>query len=188
MSDAEGYPSQTQTEQLKEAPPTADGAETFTYPQQTIDSFETAKGSIYDYNEGGQTTRYKTATGEKMATQDLTVFAPLSLQQEQDLLVAYRTKNPTQETKVYVVERQPDDTATIVRSVDQVRNPGMLYLAISRDGKIAENVPATLFPKVGFNVFDTRHFKQDGTWMTERHLGNKVTKINYKEPALAIAA
>ncbi|MGC1176879.1 MAG: hypothetical protein WA843_02315, partial [Candidatus Saccharimonadales bacterium] len=124
---------------------------------------------------------FKTATGEQMESQDITVFANPTFEQEQDILTAYRTKNPVRKTKVYVVERQPDDSSKIIRKASEVQRPEGLYLAIFRDGVMAENMPASLFPQVGANVFDTRHYQQDGTWMTERHLGNKVTKINYKD-------
>jgi hypothetical protein len=184
MTVTEGYPSQTQIEQPKDSPPIADAAETFIGPQHTVASFETGQGSVYTYSETGQTTRYKTATGEKMTPRDITVFVSLDIQQEQDVLAAYRTSDQLQKTKVYVVERQPNDRPKIIRKTDEVQYPEGLYLATFKDGVMAENIPATLFPQVGFNVFDTRHFQQDGTWKTERHLGNKVTKINYKESGL----
>lgn len=168
MNSLEGSPSQKQTQ------------ETIPRPQDQVVSFQTAQGSVYTYSENGQTARFKTATGEQMQPQDITVFATLTPEQEQDILLAYRSKHPTQKTKVYVVERQPDDSPKIIRRVDQVVKPDALYLAIFRDGAMAENVPASLYPQIGANVFDTRHFQQGDVWMTERHLGNKVTDITYK--------
>lgn len=181
MSVIEGYPSQTQTEQPKNSLPIPDAVEKIARPQDIVASFETAQGSVYTYNETGQTTHYKTVTGEQMVPQDITVFAYLDIQQNQDFLAAYRTNDQLQKTKVYVVERQPDDRPKIIRKIDEVQYPEGLHLAIFKDGVMDENVPATLFPRVGANVFDTRHFQQDGTWKTERHLGNKVTKINYRD-------
>jgi hypothetical protein len=43
-------------------------------------------------------------------------------------------------------------------------------------------IPVTHTPRVGFSTFDTRKYKDEetGEWMRERHLGNKVVKINLK--------
>lgn len=168
MENLEGYPSSKQKESLPQ-------------PQETVESFETAQGSVYEYDKTGHSSRFKTSTGEQMDPQDITVFVDLSLDQQQDVLSAYRTRDLTQKTKVYVVERQEDDSAKIIRNKEELKNPSDLYLAIFKDGVMAENMPASLFPKIGSNVFDTRHFKDGRQWMTERHLGNKVTKINYKD-------
>jgi hypothetical protein len=148
--------------------------------QDVVKSFETAHGSVYSYGEDGRTSRFKTETGEQMETQDITVFAHLTLDQQQDVLEAYRAKNPLEKTKVYVVERQEDGLPKIVRATGDISHPTELFLAIYRNRQMAENVPVSLIPKVGANVFDTRHYLKDGVWMTERHLGNKVTKVNYR--------
>jgi hypothetical protein len=142
-------------------------------------AFKTAKGSIYTYDTDGRTSRFKTATGEQEAKQDITVFVNLTLQQEQDILEAYRRHDRLKKTKVYVVERQLDNTPRIVRTLDQVQNPDEVYLAIYEDGQMARSAPASLEPVVGAHVFDTRHFVENGRSYTERHLGNKVTEISY---------
>lgn len=143
-------------------------------------AFTTDHGSVYAYDEDGKTTRFKTATGEQHVRQDVTVFVDLDIEGEQDFLDAYRMKNLAHPTKVYILERLEDDSAVKVRDVDQVKDPGNLYLSIVQDGQIVKNVKASLDPFVGANVFDTRHYQEDGKWMTERHLGNKVTEIKYE--------
>lgn len=167
-------------EQLALTPPTQEHEGTAeTKPK--IAGFRTAQGSVYRYDHEGKTTRFKSATGKQQERQDLTVFSPLSIEEEQDYLSAYRhdTLLADKDSKVYVVERQPDDSALIVRDVSQVKNPDSLYLAIVKNGHIVKNNKASLQPAVGYNVFDTRHFVEGGVEKTERHLGNKVTEIVY---------
>jgi len=144
-----------------------------------VTAFKTAKGSVYQYDSEGKTTRFKATTGEQHERQDLTVFAELSPEEEQAHLLALHLEGSHSPSKVYVVERQPDDSALTVKDRSQVKFPDQLYLAIVRDGKIVSNTPASLIPHEGANVFDTRHFEGEGKAMTERHLGNKVTEISY---------
>lgn len=149
--------------------------------QPRIAGFKTAQGSVYEYDQEGKTSRFKTVAGEQHERQDITVFSPLTLEEEQDYLLAYRSDNSDRDTKVkvYVVERQPDDTAKIVRDVAEVQDPNNIYLAIVKNGQIIKNNRAVLQPTVGYNVFDTRQFQKNGQTMTERHLGNKVTEMIY---------
>jgi activator of 2-hydroxyglutaryl-CoA dehydratase len=59
-----------------------------------VEKFRTAQGSIYTYDETDRTTRFKTATGEQHETQDVTVFAGNSLDEQQDFLtVLYRDES-----------------------------------------------------------------------------------------------
>ena len=151
-------------------------------------SFKTGQGSIYTYDTEGKTTRFKTATGEKHERQDITVFVNLSLDEEQDYLNAYRGEgDPNQKAKVYVVERQEDDSPKILRDVSQVSNPDRVYLAIVKDNKMTQLKKASLRPVKGWNSFDTRQFKKDGETNTERHLGNKVVDIEYDTSELSKA-
>ncbi len=145
-----------------------------------VKSFKTAQGSTYSYDTEGKTTRLKAATGELMDRQDLTVFVNLTPDEEQDILRAYH--HPTEEDKdghVYVVERQQDEKGKILRDVTEVEDPTRIYLAIVRDNKITFNKPVSLTPAIGSDVFDTRHYQENDQWHTERHLGNKVTEIEY---------
>lgn len=69
-------------------------------------SFETEKGSVYTYNQEGQTTRHKTATGEKLESQDITVFVDLNDAENQAFLDVIHSENPDKKKKIYIVERQ----------------------------------------------------------------------------------
>lgn len=143
-----------------------------------VKSFKTAKGSIYSYDSEGKTSRYKTATSEQHERQDLTVFVNLSLDEEQDYLQAYRGAEELK-AKVYVVERQADDSPKILRDISQVVNPDRVYLAIVKNITITQLKKASTRPVKGWNSFDTRQYMQDGQTFTERHLGNKVVEVEY---------
>lgn len=151
--------------------------ETDVEAEPRISAFKTAKGSVYTYDSEGKTTRFKTATGEQQERQDLTVFVDLTSEEERQFLDAIHTEGDS--TKVYVVERQPDDSALIVRDISQVKDPARLYLTVVIGGQIVNNRPVSITPREGADVFDTRHFEENGQMMTERHLGNKVVEISY---------
>ena len=164
-----------------------------------VRSFQTAQGSIYTYDASGRTTRYKTATHEQMVPQDVTVFANLSLQQEQEFLEAHRgtVLRDGKRVKVYVAEKQPDGTGRIIEHLDDIDYPDKLAL-VGIDGKSngrfgADNVVmavgATLDPTLGMNTFDTRSYRDgEGTFMRERHLGNKVTEIEHIDRSISSAS
>lgn len=166
----------TETTYLSPLAENRDSAES----EPRVKSFKTAKGSVYTYDSEGKTTRFKTATAEQYERQDLTVFTDLSSDEERIFLEAINIEGGATPTKVYVVERQPDDSALVVRDVAQVKDPARLYLTIVKNGQITENKPVSLVPFEGANTFDTRHFEENGQMMTERHLGNKVIRIDYE--------
>ena len=142
-----------------------------------IARFSTAKGSVYSYDAEGKTTRFKATTGEQHERQDLTLFLPLTPEQKQKFLDATHLET----RKVYAVERLPDDSYRILRDVSGIGDPNRVYLGVFKDGKMLGANPAFLHPVVGYNVFDTRHYQEDSKWLTERHLGNRVTEITYKD-------
>lgn len=161
------------------APPiTHDEEDTLEVPRGPV-AFRTAQGSVYSYDNEGKTSRFKSATGEQHERQDVTVFSPLSPEDEQDYLLAIHTRGHDGNTKAYVVERQPDNSGKVILDVAQVSNPDSLYLAILNNGKIVKTNKASLEPTVGTSVYDSRHYQQDGVTMSERHLGNKVTELIY---------
>ena len=186
MQDNENSSSSEPTEEFGEAKTEnlrAIANERDLHPQDTVASFETDHGSVYTYDDTGRTSRYKTATGEQHEAQDVTVFVSLSPDETQQVLRAYRPGLPTAErnAKVYVIEQTDEITGTIIRTRDQIENPVSLFLASIVDGTVQLRSRASLFPQIGAHVFDTRHFQaDDGNSYTERHLGNKVSKINYK--------
>lgn len=146
-----------------------------------IESFMTGMGSIYTYDDEGKTTRFKTATQEQNPRQDITVFVDISLDEEQEILHAYRNEGlPDLRGKTYVVEKQQDQEPVIIRNVNQIQDPKCLYLVIVRDGKYALIKKASLRPIKGYHPFDSRQYQQSGETLTERHLGNKVRQIKYQ--------
>lgn len=148
-----------------------------------VESFTTAKGSIYTYGKDGRTTRFKTATKEQQPTQDITVFVDLSPAEEQQVLHAYRHVMPEYKgCKVYVLElNEKSGSPKIVRHVSQVEDPNQLLLVILNGDKYELVKKATLTPTMGCSVFDSRHYQQDGKSYTERHLGNRVVDIQFSE-------
>lgn len=150
-------------------------------------AFKTAKGSVYTYDEEGKTTRFKTATGEQNEQQDITVFSDLSPEDEDAYLRAYQMPEdtPERQAKIYVVERQPDDTGQIIRDISDVTSPDNIYLSIIKKGQIVKSNKAQLQPFVGGNVFDTRQYEENGHPMTERHIGNKVMEIMYDDETIS---
>lgn len=154
-----------------------------------VEQFQTAHGSVYTYDSEGCTTRYKTATGEQHATQDITVFVDLSASEEQVFLAAYRRAGfmlDGERVRVYVTEILDTGAGKIVRSRGEVTNPERLMLTILTDKKRAVRVKrASLQPAEGLITFDTRHFVEEGVTYTERHLGNEVVKIDYRQSAVS---
>lgn len=149
-----------------------------------IESFTTAKGSVYTYDSEGRTSRFKTATGEQYPPQDITVFADLDPDENQEFLRAiHQPSESDQGKRVYVIELDEHKTPKIIKSLDQVKNPDNLYLSIVRDGKPLMVKHASILPEEGATVFDTRLYKtNDGETRRERHLGNKVVDVKKSKP------
>lgn len=161
-----------------------------------VEKFRTAQGSVYEYDETGRTTRFKTATGEQHETQDVAVFADMSLDEQQDFLaVLYgdesKPRPDGKKLSVRLGEKLPDGRGKVINSRDDIGNPNALAIAIlngrNQDGTFTkDNVEqarrVTLQPAVGLNAFDTRKFKDvDGQWKRELHLGNRVNEIKYAD-------
>lgn len=140
-----------------------------------VESFETSQGSIYNVLPNGKTQRFKTATGELNEPNDLIVFVKFNnAQQEQDFLAA---QNRLDDHKLYVV----DDEGNIYNTNEQVAGKDV-KLVIVKNGKIIQTVETSLAPIIGYNTFDQRRYEENGEGYRSTHLGNKVTKINYKTP------
>lgn len=150
-------------------------------PQDSIDSFVTSKGSVYTYGTEGHTSRFKMVKAEQQPTQGIAVFVDLGLRDVKEIAVAYLTRSAAQRTKIFVVEHGTNGQTRIITDATEIQDPERLYLATYQDGQIAKSRPVSLFPKIGSYVFDTRQFEENGVVRTERHLGHKVTSINYKE-------
>jgi hypothetical protein len=157
-----------------EAPTPTETAPVSTDAKADIESFETAKGSVYTVLPNGKTQRFKTATGEQNEPNDLIVFVKFKdAQQEQDFLSA---QNRQDGKKLYVV----DSAGNVYDTNEQVKGKDV-KLAIIKDGKVIETVETSLEPKIGYNTFDQRRYEEKGEKYRSTHLGNKVTKINYKK-------
>jgi hypothetical protein len=174
----------TTVEDLTSQPPTIEqkqlSAETYAPPHTLVTSFTTERGSVYTYDDEGHTSRFKHATGEQFEGKSITVFTKIAPEQEKDYLAATYPEHDNDDS-VWVVERQEDNSGLTIATVEQVKHPDRLYLAIVRNGKIVNNVPATLMPTLGYDVFDTDVVKKDdGQLISYGHLGHKVASINYR--------
>ena len=149
-------------------------------PQDTVSSFTTSHGSIYTYDDEGHTTRFKTATGEEQPRQDLTVFVDVTPKDAGAVAAAYLFRSSTKSTRIEVVETQPDDSTRIVTQIDDITDPSRLMLATFKGDIISRTKPASLMPRIGAYVYDSRRFEENGVTRTERHLGHKVTDIQRK--------
>jgi predicted NAD-dependent protein-ADP-ribosyltransferase YbiA (DUF1768 family) len=155
-------------------PPVQQATPVSTDALKDVESFETAKGSVYTVLPNGKTQRFKTATGEQNEPNDLIVFVKFeNAQQEQDFLYA---QNRQDGKKLYVV----DSAGNVYDTNEQVKGKDV-KLAIIKDGKVIETVETSLEPKIGYNTFDQRRYDEKGEKYRSTHLGNKVTKINYKK-------
>lgn len=143
--------------------------------------FMTANGSLYTYDDTGRTTRHKTATGEQMPRQDITVFAYMTDEESQMFLDAIHatTGDPETDWIARIVERNEDSTVKVVNDINEVSRPDSLYLIVTRGPKVLQHVKASAMPVEGMNVFDMRHYQKGSELRSERHLGNKVVKISY---------
>jgi hypothetical protein len=150
-------------------------------PQDTIESFTTSHGSVYTYDDEGHTTRFKAATGTEQPKQDLTVFVEVGPRDVGAIAAAYLLRSSTQSTKIEIVEMQTDGQPTVVRSVSEVTLPDQLHVATFRGERLMKSRPASLFPRVGLYVFDSRRVEDNGVTRTECHLGHKVTTIKHKD-------
>lgn len=144
-------------------------------PFSNIESFETAKGSIYTVLPNGKTQRFKTATNELNEPNDLIVFVKFkNAEEEQDFLEA---QNRLNNQKLYVVDSEGNIYNTNKETLGKA-----VKLVIIKDDKVIKSVETSLEPKIGYNTFDQRRYEENGVQYRSTHLGNKVTKINYKTP------
>ena len=150
------------------------------FPQETIASFTTSKGSVYTYDEYGHTTRFKTKTGTEQPMQGIAVFIEVGAKDLRNIASAYLLRSSTETTRIDVVEQLPDGTLQAIYDIQQVTNPHALQVATFRGDRLVKSKPASLFPKEGLHVFDLRRYEENGITKTERHLGHKVIAITTK--------
>jgi len=150
-------------------------------PQNTVESFFTSNGSVYVYDEKGHTTRFKSATDELQPKQDITVFFDFGPRDIGTAAVAYLSKSSVKSAQIFVAERQSDGDCKIINDIKDVSQPDQLVIATFRGEHMVRSKPASLIPRVGAYVYDSRQFEEDGRTRTERHLGHKVSEIRYKK-------
>ena len=115
-----------------------------------------------------------------MERQDVTVFVDLTPNEEQEVLRGYLHKE-NDNTKVYVLEvEQKGKPPRIIRDVSEIKDPEKISLGVLKNGSWSLLKKASTTPTVGWNVFDHKHYQKNGEWLSDRHLGNKVTEINYE--------
>ena len=148
--------------------------------ENSVASFETEKGSVYEVLPDGRTKRFKTATKEQNDPQDLTVFAKFkNPQQEQEFLRGIQdTKSGT---KVYLIDKEGNKYDT---NADAKGKDVKLALVDVATGKTLQLAETSLDPKIGYNVFDQRRWDADGKSWRESHIGNRVNKINRKNDGI----
>jgi hypothetical protein len=148
--------------------------------EKKIESFKTAKGSIYQVDEKGRTTRFKTATNEQDKQENLTVYVPISEGVEKDYLMALHTDIVDGYINVFVLQPKEDSQGyETVWDIDDVRDPSKVYLAIIKDGEMTRGNQASLKPEIGYNVYETSLINKGKRNIATRHLGSKVTEIHY---------
>ena len=161
-----------------------------------IDFIETAKGSTYNYLPNGRTQRYKKAEGKHYEPQDTLVFIP-----DYKTIQKIATKG-LMETGVFGGNETEyhqemlnylhrgiitiiNSNGKILKTKEQINaEKGNIFLAFQKTGKEREvdfTVPVSTSPRLGYYTFDTRKFKKGEEEMRERHIGNKVVKIGYKD-------
>jgi hypothetical protein len=165
---------------------------------EDVASVETAKGSVYRYLPDGTTQRFKKVEGREHDPQAALVYVPdyawVKKNAPPDLL-ARLGENEAQYTQTlldYVHAkglgvRILDKSGKSLESNKEIEEVGGLaYLAFFRNGKVDFYIPVSHKPKIGYSTFDTRKYydQENEQWMRERHLGNKVVKINLKEKSI----
>ncbi len=174
-------------------------------PNKNIDKITTSKGSEYKYLIDGKIQRFKKATGEVMAPQDVLVFIP-----------PYESLKGQEYWSKYLQEKGINDQNTYERVLLDFTRPGKTILVTNKEGnEINSNnsayeikgrgqgvyiqlidksggnydqkyfFPVSVAPKVGWLTFDTRRYEENGKKMHEKHIGNSVVEIGLKKPGNA---
>ncbi len=167
-------------------------------PLENIEVIRTAKGSEYRYLEDGRTQRYKKVEDKLYDPQSILVFVPdykWVLENAPAELLKQLGENEIQYTEslldyirngekdCYLLDDQGNKIET---TADFKKVEGNVYLALGQKDKIDLTIPVSLFPRIGYNTYDTRKYKDEvsGQMKRERHLGNKVIDIIKKDSSL----
>lgn len=159
--------------------------------EKEVDKVITAKGSIYQYLDNGKTQRWKKATNTLCEPQDVLVYIP---NHEWVLRSAPESMKHTfgndkfeyaQMLRDYIhmdehTIRIVDSQGRPIRSNSEAKRV-QPYAALIRGNKTTHAIPVTPNPVIGFNPFDFRYFKEGNVTHKEKHLGNPVVEIIYKQ-------
>jgi len=140
-----------------------------------VKSFETERGSIYTYDDEGKVTRCKTIKDE-LHKKDLTVFVKLDPKD----YIRVSGAIESDDLGVYVVEIGDNGKADYIYSREDVKNVDKLRFVVINihQNECVFSRKASLTPEIGDVVYEVdKPDKEKGTFM--RHLGHRVTKINY---------
>ncbi|MBD3300361.1 MAG: hypothetical protein GF347_03340 [Candidatus Moranbacteria bacterium] len=162
-----------------------------TNPWEEYRSVETEKGSVYTYLADGRTQRFKKVEGKKYEPQDALVFIPNydrlkqiappeinfegtfgenEVQYNQILLHGIRDKGQ----KNYIVDQKGRKLETN-HAIANTKGP--IFLTFGDSQKVDFHIPITNKPRMGFYTYDTRKYQEKGETLREKHMGNKVVKI-----------
>jgi len=170
---------------------------------QAIKSIKTARGSVYTFLPDGTTQRYQTAEDREHLPQDAIVFIPdfetvkrvaptdfdvggilgeNELQYEQILLRYSQLSGH----RIYIMAVDTEENRRLNTNkeiADAVKDGMRIFLFFFTGSKLDFILPVSAFPKLGYYTFDTRRFKdpETGSMMRERHIGNKIVEIKYRE-------
>jgi hypothetical protein len=141
-----------------------------------IESFETSKGSVYTILPDGRTQRFKKVTGVTSDPSDLIVFIKFKdVQQEQDFLNGVQDDNSG--TKVYVVDKEGNKYS----KNSDIRGKEVKFVLLDeKTGDILQTLETKQEPTIGYSTYDESKFTENGQKYRAKHIGNEVTKINYK--------
>lgn len=158
-------------------------------------SIVTAKGSVYTYLSDGRTQRFKAAAGETNEPQDILVFIPpwdLIAEKAKKIYPEHLggVENETifQDILLEFAQlegktiRIIDESGSLLTTNEAVQKAQQVYMALidKKDSKNSFNIPIGKRAVLGWNTLDTRRYTTpDGHSMHERHMGNKITQINY---------
>ncbi len=144
-----------------------------------VKSFSTERGSVYTYDSDGKSTRFRTATQEQCPREDITVFVDLDGLEEADVLSAMYSTSSTMKAHVLEVEEE-GKSPRIIRDISEVKDPNKVAVGVIKDGSYRLFKKASVTPVVGWCPFEYRRFEEDGQWFSSRHVGNRVTNVEYE--------
>ncbi|HRH31360.1 MAG TPA: hypothetical protein PK950_01715 [Candidatus Paceibacterota bacterium] len=160
--------------------------------RRKVSSFETEKGSTYQYLENGKIARHKKATGEDFEM-NVAVFIPSwswfkqnapekfikkfednRLEFEEFILGYVQGKHEGKKIFIVDIDGKKIDTTDALDKAEKV------FLYFGDEVTTDLMMPVSKEAVLDFLVFDTRKFRDGEEWKRQSHIGNKVVKINYE--------